>query len=112
MANTGGGNSQSQERLSQKRGEVATERRTERTADPRDSQATSDVTAPEPRELDVIQITPKLAPHTNIRKRTLARCIRGLRLGAEATQIQRPCTRSERGAQRRHRQGGSDCEAV
>ena len=53
-------------------------------------QATKDVIAPGPRELHVTQQAfqdarqhAKLAPHTIIRKRNLARCIRGLRLGAE-----------------------------
>ena len=53
-------------------------------------QATWDVIAPEPPEPHMTQQAfqrarqhAKLAPYTSIRKRTLARCIRGLRLGAE-----------------------------
>ena len=53
-------------------------------------QATWDVIAPEPPEMHVTQLAfqrarqnARLAPHTCIRKRTLARCTRELRLGAE-----------------------------
>ena len=53
-------------------------------------QATWDVIAPEPPEMHVIQLAyqrarqnARLAPHICIRKRTLALCTRGLRLGAE-----------------------------